>query len=148
MYEVKDKLEYFTKSNKGKEFINSLVKNGTFEKTTLGEIYNNTELYNILPDLADIKIVHDKNMAIGNAHYNFYNNSIVLGSNSFKIDTYKVIMHELQHAIQYRHRLPLGTDIRNASVLNEVMRYFQYDLKLSKGELDGIYKEILERICL
>lgn len=104
---------------------NGELKVGT--ETTVGELYNNPDLYGRFPYLKDIKIkTEDRNTKDG-GHYDPQNNTIVVRDAGENVEWYKrVLVHELEHAIQAREGMARGSDkekiISSVQKTMEVMR--------------------------
>jgi hypothetical protein len=76
------------------------------DETTLGEVYDNPELYEAYPQLEGMRVLLlplfpglDGN-ATQNGYYNTDNKSIVLNSNVSSFQNESTLIHEIQHAIQ------------------------------------------------
>lgn len=122
---------YFGGENKWKFEINdrtfkikdNLKKNG---KYWLEDVFEAKELYDAYPDLKYVPVDFielDENTSGG---YNFQDDAIVLNNSIFNKDSIaqkKDILHEIQHAIQYREEFAEGADSTTWAKRKEELKY-------------------------
>ena len=132
----------------------------TSSSKDLGDVLDHPELYKSYPDLKDMKVHHDPELA--GAYYNPNDMSITLGGKPYlNLDGKSVIasqdkstlMHEVQHAIQDREGFSPGGTPGRAGLTNDAwgptykLKYedaYKDFINKSGPELDRIYKKFAD----
>lgn len=134
-------------------------------KIRLGDVYDYPELFDLYPDIADIRITRTDELSELNANgaYDPTNNELYLSSKLGPSAARAVLLHELQHVIQMKERTPIGGNTEGESAtafyitsINEItkVRHFKWgnspQNKLSQEVLDKwkeAYKDKIMKIA-
>lgn len=134
-------------------------------KIRLGDVYDYPELFDLYPDIADIRIIRTDELSELNANgaYDPTHNELYLSSELGPSAARAILLHELQHVIQIKERTPIGGNPSEEGAttfyitsVNEITKVRHYKWgnpphnKLSQEVLDKwkeIYKEKIMKIA-
>lgn len=134
-------------------------------KIRLGDVYDYPELFDLYPDIADIRIIRTDELSELNANgaYDPTHNELYLSSELGPSAARAILLHELQHVIQIKERTPIGGNPSEEGAttfyitsVNEITKVRHYKWgnppqnKLSQEVLDKwkeVYKEKIMKIA-
>ena len=115
-YKAKDgRWKYIISDNLNDIDLGKIVKpNGEFKvgtETTVGELYNNPELYSRFPYLKDVKVETKEKSTEEGGHYDHKKNTITVRDAGENSEWYKrALIHEMEHAIQAHEGMARGSN--------------------------------------
>ncbi|OGS70745.1 MAG: hypothetical protein A3F91_09540 [Flavobacteria bacterium RIFCSPLOWO2_12_FULL_35_11] len=111
------------------------MKSGLYGVYQLDRIFQHNELFISYPQLKDINVEFSYEIQKGKATYNYHRDLITLNSYESVEDIKTLLLHELQHVVQFEEGWALGGSPKNFK-----------DIDLAKIKKDSLIKEIRDYI--